>query len=107
MMNEQDALKYAQSIWGAGQWNAKVKKVGRKHQIGRHNSKRSWILGEGATWEEAFRAYWIDILDYRQRVYANSPAAARGCLTDKEFHEHNAEVQQALDEGRLPEMKTR
>jgi hypothetical protein len=106
MMNDQDALKYAQSIWGAGQWNAKVKKVGRKHQIGRHN-KGGWILGEGATWEEAFREYWIDILDYRKRVYANSPVAARGSLTDSEFHQSNAEIQAALDANTLPVMKAR
>ena len=102
MMNEKDALKYAQSIWGAGQWNAKVKKVGRKYRVGRHMTKCSWILGEGTSWEEAFRAYWIDILDYRRRVYANNPAAARGFLTAKEYHESNAKIQKALDANELP-----
>jgi hypothetical protein len=101
-MNEQEALLYAQSIWGAGQWNAKVKKVGRKHQVGRHN-KGSWVLGEGPTWEDAFRAYWIDILDYRNRCYSVSPAAARGSLSDDEFHVSNAKIQKALDENKLPE----
>lgn len=100
-MNEQDALKYAQSIWGAGQWNAKVKKVGRKHKVGRHN-KGSWILGEGLSWEEAFRAYWLDILAYRKRTYACNPAVARGFLSDVEFHERNAYIEKSLNENTLP-----
>jgi hypothetical protein len=65
-------------------------------------SKRSWILGEGVSWEEAFRNYFLDILDYRQRVYANNPANARGFLTEEEYQANNAQIQQALDENRLP-----
>jgi len=29
-MTEDEALKYAQKLWGAGQFNAKIKRVGKR-----------------------------------------------------------------------------
>lgn len=101
-MDQAQALLHAQSIWGAGNYNAKVQRVGRKFRVGRHNSKRSWILGEGASWEEAFMNYWESTLNYRLRVYALSPATARGLLSDSDFHAQNSKIRDALDKGEVP-----
>ena len=101
-MTEPEALLYAQSIQGDGPYNAKIKRVGRKYQIGRYQSKCSWILGEGASWEEAFRAYWIDILQYRHAIYSNNPVNARGFLSEGKYQAQNIMIQKALDENKLP-----
>jgi hypothetical protein len=101
-MTDNEALLYAQSIWGAGPYNAKVKRTGRKFQVGRHMSKCPWVLGEGASWEEAFRAYWIEILEERRKEYTCSPANPRGLLTAAEYQEHIVKIQDALDKGQLP-----
>jgi len=101
-MTENEALKYAQAIWGDGQWNARIKRVGRKYQVGRHMSKSSWILGEGSSWEEAFRTYFVESLRQHNAMIANGFHYPE----HQEALDNYAKIQQAINVNKLPEMET-